>query len=168
VTTGRNGVLRNDFREVPLRRRSTGKSETFMVRRSVSGTLCGGTSCEEGCTETVVGGACFVGVVCGLFVAGVVFAGSGAAADGAWCHSSESFDFVSYPISHSLLLQFIRRGLLGAIYSLWKHDFRSGVIVGMVLPTHWLLDYVSHRADMPIYPGGQKLDWDDGICCRSL
>jgi len=24
------------------------------------------------------------------------------------------------------------------------------------LPTHWLLDYFSHRADMPLYPGGEK------------
>lgn len=66
-------------------------------------------------------------------------------------------DFVSYPISHSLLMQLVWGLLLGVTYFYWRRDSRTTVVVGAVLPTHWLLDYFSHRPDMPLYPGGPKV-----------
>jgi hypothetical protein len=66
-------------------------------------------------------------------------------------------DFVSYPYSHSLFMQLVWGLLLGAFYLLWRRDLRTAVLVGSLLPTHWLLDYFSHRPDMPLYPGGPKL-----------
>lgn len=66
-------------------------------------------------------------------------------------------DFVSYPISHSLLMQLMWGLLLGAAYFFWRRDFRTAAVVGALLPTHWLLDYFSHRPDMPLYPGGPKV-----------
>jgi hypothetical protein len=42
-------------------------------------------------------------------------------------------------------------------YFFRRHDFRTAAIVGALLPTHWLLDYFSHRPDMPLYPGGPKV-----------
>lgn len=66
-------------------------------------------------------------------------------------------DFISYPISHSLLTQLVWALLLGAIYFAWRKDFRAASAVGALLPTHWLLDYLSHRPDMPLYPGGPKV-----------
>jgi len=66
-------------------------------------------------------------------------------------------DFVSYPISHSLLTQLAGGFLLGAIYFFWRRDLRTSAAVGALLPTHWLLDYFSHRPDMPLYPGGPKV-----------
>jgi hypothetical protein len=64
------------------------------------------------------------------------------------------FDFVSYPISHSLLMQLVWGLLFGVVYLLWRRDLRTALIVGALLPTHWLLDYFAHRPDMPFYPGG--------------
>ena len=64
------------------------------------------------------------------------------------------FDFVSYPISHSLLMQLVWGFLFGVVYLLWRRDLRTALIVGALLPTHWLLDYFAHRPDMPLYPGG--------------
>ncbi len=64
------------------------------------------------------------------------------------------FDFVSYPISHSLLMQLVWGLLFGVIYLLWRRDLRTALIVGALVPTHWLLDYFAHRPDMPLYPGG--------------
>jgi len=64
------------------------------------------------------------------------------------------FDFVSYPISHSLLMQLIWGLLFGVVYLLWRRDIRTALVVGALLPTHWLLDYFAHRPDMPFYPGG--------------
>lgn len=66
-------------------------------------------------------------------------------------------DFVSYPISHSLLMQLVWGLLLGTTYFFWRTDSRVAAMVGALLPTHWLLDYLSHRPDMPLYPGGPKV-----------
>src|SRR5215471_13932481 len=72
-------------------------------------------------------------------------------------------DFVWYPISHSLLMQLVWGLLLGAIYFGWQKDFGTAAVVSALVPTHWLLDYLSHRPDMPLYPGGSKVGlgmWD--------
>ncbi|MGD0909123.1 MAG: hypothetical protein ABSA96_16195 [Candidatus Acidiferrales bacterium] len=66
------------------------------------------------------------------------------------------FDFTSYPISHSLAAELGWGVLLGVAYFVAKRDARSALIVGMLVPTHWVLDLVAHRPDMPIYPGGAK------------
>lgn len=66
-------------------------------------------------------------------------------------------DFISYPISHSLLMQSAWGLLLGAGYFFLRRDFRTSTVVCALLPTHWLLDFVSHRPDMPLYPGGPKV-----------
>ena len=31
------------------------------------------------------------------------------------------------------------------------------LLIGALVPTHWVLDVIAHRPDMPIYPGGPKL-----------
>lgn len=66
------------------------------------------------------------------------------------------FDFTSYPISHSLVAELGWGALLGLIYFAVKRNARSALLVGTLVPTHWLLDFVAHRPDMPIYPGGPK------------
>jgi hypothetical protein len=67
------------------------------------------------------------------------------------------FDFISYPISHSLLMQLIWGLLFGVVYLLWRRDIRTAIVLSALLPTHWLLDYFAHGPDMPLYPGGPKL-----------
>jgi hypothetical protein len=66
------------------------------------------------------------------------------------------FDFTYYPISHSLFAQIGWGALLGIIYFAVKRNARSALVVGALVPTHWLLDFIAHRPDMPIYPGGPK------------
>jgi len=65
-------------------------------------------------------------------------------------------DFVSYPISHSLLMQMAWGLLLGLLYFFWRRDLRTAMLLGLLLPRHWLLDYFAHRPDMPLYPGGPR------------
>lgn len=72
-------------------------------------------------------------------------------------------DFISYPISHSLLLQLMWSFLLGGAYFIWRRDIRAALVVAALLPTHWLLDYFTHRPDMPVYPGAQKSGSECGI-----
>jgi len=65
-------------------------------------------------------------------------------------------DFVSYPWSHSLAAQICWGILLGAVYFAFRRDGRGAIVVGACVPTHWLLDYVAHRPDMPLVPGGPR------------
>jgi len=70
--------------------------------------------------------------------------------------AASPFDFTSYPISHSLLAQLGWAALLAFIYFTVKRDGKSALLVGALVPTHWLLDFFAHRPDMPLYPGGAK------------
>jgi membrane-bound metal-dependent hydrolase YbcI (DUF457 family) len=63
-------------------------------------------------------------------------------------------DFVSYPWSHSLLMLCVWASAFGGIYYAITR-YRAGAIaiwIGVV--SHWVLDWVTHRPDMPLYPGG--------------
>jgi hypothetical protein len=63
-------------------------------------------------------------------------------------------DFVSYPYSHSLVALAIWAIALGTA-SWWMLGGRATfVVVAALVISHWVLDFVSHRPDMPIYPGG--------------
>jgi len=66
------------------------------------------------------------------------------------------FDFTSYPISHSLVAQLGWGALLGVFYFFIKRDGKSAMLLGALVPTHWVLDFIAHRPDMPILPGGAK------------
>jgi hypothetical protein len=69
---------------------------------------------------------------------------------------ASAFDFTSYPISHSLVAQLGWGTLVGLVYFAVNREGRSALLVGGLVPTHWVLDYIAHRPDMPIYPGGPK------------
>jgi membrane-bound metal-dependent hydrolase YbcI (DUF457 family) len=64
------------------------------------------------------------------------------------------FDFVHYPWSHSLLMTFAWSLLLALAYLGMKGDRAGAVWVGVAVASHWVLDFVSHRPDLPLYPGG--------------
>ena len=66
------------------------------------------------------------------------------------------FDFSSYPISHSLIAQLGWGALLGLLYFALRRDGSDALVVGALVPTHWFLDFIAHRPDMPIFPGGAK------------
>ena len=66
------------------------------------------------------------------------------------------FEFTSYPISHSLVAQIGWGCLLGLVYFAVKRDGKSALLIGALVPTHWVLDFIAHRPDMPIYPSGPK------------
>lgn len=61
-------------------------------------------------------------------------------------------DFVRYPISHSLFLSVVW-GLVAAGFYLASRSDRTGAaVVGLLVVSHWVLDWVSHRPDMPLAP----------------
>ena len=64
------------------------------------------------------------------------------------------FDFVYYPWSHSLVMTLVWSLLFALVYLAASRDRAGAVWVGIAVASHWVLDFVSHRPDMPIYPGG--------------
>lgn len=46
--------------------------------------------------------------------------------------------------------------VLGAVYFVFRRDTRGAAVAGACVPTHWLLDYIVHRPDMPLVPGGTR------------
>jgi membrane-bound metal-dependent hydrolase YbcI (DUF457 family) len=64
-------------------------------------------------------------------------------------------EFVSYPWSHSLLALALWAGLFALLYRARRHAGIGSLLVlaGLVL-SHWLLDALTHRPDLPLVPGG--------------
>ena len=61
--------------------------------------------------------------------------------------------FTSYPYSHSLLTQFVLGALLGIVYFVATRGRREALIVGLLVPSHWLLDWCVHVPDLVLLPG---------------
>ena len=56
-------------------------------------------------------------------------------------------------ISHSLLMDGLWAALLSAAYFLMRRNLRGAWIIFGAVLSHWLLDWISHRPDMPLSPG---------------
>ena len=67
--------------------------------------------------------------------------------------AANSLDFAWYPWSHSLLAIGGWALLLSVGYQLVRRDARSGVVIGALVLSHWLLDLPMHRPDLPLWPG---------------
>jgi len=62
-------------------------------------------------------------------------------------------DFVDYPISHSLLMMVVWGLLFGGFYWAIKRSRIGAVVCGLAVVSHWFLDWLMHRPDLPLYPG---------------
>ena len=69
-------------------------------------------------------------------------------------------DFVSYPYSHSLLMLIVWGVLFGLVFTVrLKADARKALIFSVLaalVVSHWVLDWITHRPDMPLFPGSAK------------
>lgn len=64
-------------------------------------------------------------------------------------------DFEHYPLSHSLLAVTGWAVGLGAAYQWLRRYPRGAVVVGLLVVSHWMLDALAHRPDLPIVPGSE-------------
>lgn len=64
--------------------------------------------------------------------------------------------FTHYPITHSLLTGAGWALLAAVLYIAVTKNRRGGIVVGLLVLSHWFLDWVVHRPDLPLYPGGSK------------
>lgn len=66
-------------------------------------------------------------------------------------------DFVRYPWSHSLLMALVWATAFALIFYGIRRYRLGAVVIWIGVVSHWVLDWISHRPDMPLYPGGPKL-----------
>ncbi len=62
--------------------------------------------------------------------------------------------FAHYPISHSLLMAAVWAALIGGVYFLLKKEPRSAWVLAAAVASHWVLDLIAHRPDLPLAFGG--------------
>jgi hypothetical protein len=67
------------------------------------------------------------------------------------------FDFYDYPISHSLLTVLGWSLLAATTYFVIRRYFRGAVIIGVGVLSHWVLDFLVHRPDLPLWPHGPRV-----------
>jgi hypothetical protein len=86
----------------------------------------------------------------------------------------QPFDFYDYPISHSLATSVVWAVLVGAIYFGLRRYAAGAWAVGVLVVSHWVLDFLVHRPDLPLWPGGPKAglglwnSWAAGITLEVL
>ena len=62
--------------------------------------------------------------------------------------------FESYPYSHSLLAVGLWAAALAALHFAKRRRLRAAALLAGLVLSHWVLDALSHRADMPLTPWG--------------
>jgi hypothetical protein len=63
-------------------------------------------------------------------------------------------DFVSYPYSHSLALLTAWGVAFGLVYVAATGRRSAWPVLAALVISHWVLDWITHGPDMPVYPGG--------------
>lgn len=66
-------------------------------------------------------------------------------------------DFTFYPVTHSFVGGLFWACALGMVYALFRHSLRGGAVVGLLVISHWFLDLIVHRPDLPIIPYGLEV-----------
>lgn len=59
-------------------------------------------------------------------------------------------NFVHYPYSHSLLATVCWAVLFGTTYYVISKNRKGALLLSVLVMSHWLLDYITHRQDLPL------------------
>jgi hypothetical protein len=57
------------------------------------------------------------------------------------------------PYSHGLVATLGWSVLVGVAYAVIRRDVRTAIVLGLLVSSHWVLDWMSHSPDMPILYG---------------
>jgi hypothetical protein len=66
-------------------------------------------------------------------------------------------DFYKYPVTHSLLAVLGWSIAAAVVYWLFRKSARDAAIVGAAVLSHWIVDFIAHRPDLPLWPNGPKV-----------
>lgn len=61
-------------------------------------------------------------------------------------------DFIFYPYSHSLIMALVWGLLFSLVYYLFTRNRQHALILGALVVSHWFLDLIVHRPDLPLSP----------------
>ena len=80
--------------------------------------------------------------------------------------ASNHFDLYHMPYTHSLLMAAVWSIAAGGAYRLfWRRAGATGaVIIGALVFSHWVLDFITHKPDLALWFGGPKVGlslWDN-------
>lgn len=67
------------------------------------------------------------------------------------------FSFDSYPISHGLLAVAGWATLFAALYYGFTRYVPGTIVIWLGVISHWVMDYIVHRPDLPLYAGGSRM-----------
>jgi membrane-bound metal-dependent hydrolase YbcI (DUF457 family) len=65
-------------------------------------------------------------------------------------------DLHDYPYTHSLVSALAWSVFAGGVHHTFKKDRGAALVIAANVFSHWVLDFVTHRPDMPLYPGSTK------------
>lgn len=63
------------------------------------------------------------------------------------------FVMADVPLSHSLLMNVVWGLVAAGLFFVWRKRARGAMLLFGAVLSHWVLDFISHRPDMPIGPG---------------
>jgi membrane-bound metal-dependent hydrolase YbcI (DUF457 family) len=69
-------------------------------------------------------------------------------------------NFIHYPFSHSLVNAVVWAMLFATVFYFIRKDMRNAIVVGALVLSHWFLDLLTHRPDLPVFPWS---DWKVGL-----
>jgi hypothetical protein len=61
--------------------------------------------------------------------------------------------FEHYPWSHSLLMAIVWGAGFAGLLLARRRPMRAALVAGALVVSHWLLDWITHRPDLPLLPG---------------
>jgi hypothetical protein len=79
-------------------------------------------------------------------------------------NNSERIEFSYIPWSHGLVMAIVWSILAGIIAFFISKDRRTSIVIGLVVFSHWVLDFIGHDPDLPLffdntYLVGLGLEW---------
>ena len=66
-------------------------------------------------------------------------------------------DFYDYPITHSLVGATVWAGIFGGVWLAVRRERWAAALLAAGVLSHWVLDVIAHRPDMPVLPNGPYL-----------
>lgn len=72
-------------------------------------------------------------------------------------------DLYDFPLSHSLAALAVWATIFAGIYWVLTRYRAGAVVLWFGVISHWILDWITHRPDMPLYPGSPRFGlrlWD--------
>lgn len=70
--------------------------------------------------------------------------------------AASPLDFIHYPYTHSLAMAALWGAALGGLYYAFRRSAGGAWVVGLLVVSHWVLDALVHRPDLPLFPGSAQ------------